>query len=532
MSRRAPIRIAAPADAVHAAAVERLGAVAGADGTLFVASEISPDGSVGTVLRLTPDGDTTLAVARRAGRLGIPFFAWAFAPLIAILGRRLCRHAIATLRHACEGGPAPPPVQGVVGLPTVPFSPEQATFLATAAAAVALVGFGSSLFGQFAGPIGDSFGASDSRLTFALGLTRLGALVSVFATTFADRQGRRRAILVGIAGSAAAAAVSAVAPNLAIFTFAQVFQRAALFATGIVAGIAAIEEAPERARAYAASMLALAGGLGFSLSVVLLPLADLGAEAWRVPYMVAALSIVLLRPVSARLVEGARYLAVTTRADVARGNISELVGRRYGGRFLLLAVIGFLTNVFNAPSSQLMNKYLRDERDFSNTGIAGFRTVTTALPGLVGLLVGGRLAERYGRRPVAVSALLVATGSQMVFFLYGGTVMWVMSGISVVTSAAAGIALGTLDAELFPTELRGTSNGLLTLVNVTGSFTGLVLAGALPFEGVGRAIALLGVASIVAAIFLVPRLPETNRSDLDDVSPSEPIPEYRPPAYG
>ena len=95
--------------------------------------------------------------------------------------------------------------------------------------------------------------------------------------------------------------------------------------------------------------------------------------------------------------------------------------------------------------------------------------MTTALPGLIGLVLGGRLAEQRGRKPVAIVALLIATSTQMVFFLQGGTVLWVTSAVSVLTSAAAGIALGTLDAELFPTELRGTSNALLLIVSVLGS---------------------------------------------------------------
>ena len=60
------------------------------------------------------------------------------------------------------------------------------------------------------------------------------------------------------------------------FTGAQVLQRAFVSTTGTVAFIAVVEEAPEGARAYAASMLALAGGFGFSFSVVTLPFADLG----------------------------------------------------------------------------------------------------------------------------------------------------------------------------------------------------------------------------------------------------------------
>jgi MFS family permease len=292
-----------------------------------------------------------------------------------------------------------------------------------------------------------------------------------------------------------------------------------------------IEEAPERARAYSASMLALAGGLGFSLAVVVLPLADTASQGWRIPFVLGALTVFLAPRIARNLAETARYEAIAARADVVRGRVRELVDSRYGRRFALLAIVGFLTNVFSAPSSQLMNKYLSDDRGFSNSGIAGFRAVTTAIPGLVGLLVGGRLAERIGRRPVAFVALLVATLTQMAFFLTGGTTLWITSAVSVLTSAAAGIALGTLDVELFPTEVRGTSNAVLLVVTVMGSMTGFAVAGALadPLGGIGRSIALCGIAALIAALFFVPRLPETHTRTLDDVSPSELPDEYGPP---
>ena len=321
-----------------------------------------------------------------------------------------------------------------------------------------------------------------------------------------------------------------MAPTLAVFTFAQVLQRAFINTTLIVAGIAVIEEAPDGARAYSASMLALAGGFGFSFAVV--ALLD-RHRCERLAHRVRRRSAHdLLRGRASRVpcAETTRYQAIEARTEIRRGQLRELVDPRYGPRFALLAVIGFLANVFNAPSSQLMNKYLEDIRDFSSPGIALFRTVTTALPGLVGLVLGGRLAEKYGRKPVAIAALLVATTSQMVFFLQGGTVLWVMSAVSVLTSSAAGVALGTLDAELFPTELRATSNALLLIVSVLGSGAGLLIAGHLadPLGGIGRSIALCGIAGLLAAVFFVPRLPETNEQSIDDVSPSERPDEYGP----
>ncbi len=138
-------------------------------------------------------------------------------------------------------------------------------------------------------------------------------------------------------------------------------------------------------------------------------------------------------------------------------------------------------------------------RDFSNSGIALFRTVTTGIPGLVGLVLGGRLAEVRGRRPIAAVAIAIATATQMVFFLTSGPVIWFMSAVSIIAASAGGIALGTLGTELFPTETRSTSNGLLGVVGVVGSALGFVVTGLLAqSQGqLGRAIAVCGIGSLV-----------------------------------
>jgi MFS family permease len=279
-------------------------------------------------------------------------------------------------------------------------------------------------------------------------------------------------------------------------------------------------------------MLALAGGFGFSISVIILPLADIGAQAWRIPFALGTLMILLAPVIGRRLGETRRYEALT-RTDVDRGRVRDIRGRGYGRRFVLLAAVAFLLNIFSAPSSQLANKYLTDAHNFSNSGIALFRTVTTGFPGLFGLLLGGRLAEVRGRRPIAVIALTIATATQMIFFLSGGALIWVMAATSIVAASTGGIALGTLGVELFPTETRSTSNGLLGVIGVFGSALGFVITAVLvsghPGD-LGRAVALCGIGALIASVFLVPLLPESHTKALDDVSPSDaPPPDARAP---
>ena len=530
--RASPVRLAAPADAVRATVITELGGVALDVGTVAVPVADDALGSVFVDLTISSDGDDrTLISARRRGQIDIPFFRWAFRPLVAISARRTRQYVIGRLRADFEGAPPPERPKPVIGLPTATFTAEQSIHLATAAAAVAVVAFTAALVGQMGGPISDAFNASDSQFSNALAITRLGALIAFVGIAFADRGGRRRSILIGVAGSAVMCGISAFSPNLAFFTGAQVLQRAFLIMTATVASVAVVEEAPEGARAYATSMLALAGGFGFSISVIMLPLADLGRQAWRIPYVLGAFTILLAAPIARRLVETTRYSTLAARTDVQRGRVRDIRNEGYGNRFLLLAAIALLLNVFSAPSSQLTNKYLTEVHNYSNSGIALFRTVTTGIPGLFGLVLGGRLAEAQGRRSVAAVALAIATASQMVFFLSGGALLWLMSGTSIIAASAGGIALGTLGVELFPTETRSTSNGLLGVIGVLGSVVGFVLVGALSHTDgtIGRAIALCGIGSLFAAIVLVPLLPESRAHQLDDVSPTDARP---PEEYG
>ena len=269
-------------------------------------------------------------------------------------------------------------------------------------------------------------------------------------------------------------------------------------------------------------MLTMAGGLGFTAVVVLLPLADFGDQSWRLSYVASGLTILLVPGLARNLKESIRYerLAGT---DVERGRASEVIDRKYGKRFAILAAVGFMTNMLSAPSAQLMNKYLEDDRGYSNSGILGFRAATTGLPGFIGIVLAGRLSELRGRRPVAATFLALAGLCQIGFFLSSGPWLYVFSILSVLAASCGGLAISTMGAELFPTEVRGTSNGMLLVVSVTGSAAGLIIAGQLSdsFGGIGRAIALCAIPTIIAAILFVPRLPEPAGKSLEEISPTE-----------
>jgi MFS family permease len=520
------ISVAADREAVQRALTGELGL--DGDGDADGGYEGPIVGMPDTTARLTATivdsrADATDVRLETTGTARIPFFTW-FLEAQAWLGaRRALPHAAARLEAAATGAAAPPPLKPLPVVPPVAFTPEQAARLAALAAVALVANFSGALLSQNGDAVTSAFGRSDEALGVALAVARAGVLVSLVAIALADRWGRRRLILAGLVGACAANLLTALSPTFEVFTGAQLLNRALVNTVLIVAGIAAVEDAPEGARAFATGMYALALGAGFGLAVVVLPFADLGDYGWRISFAASA-ALVLLVPILARhLKETHRYANVVDRS-ARRGRLREVFTRAYGARFLLLGLAAFLTNVFSAPSSQLTNRYLTQSHDFTNADVALFRTVTAGLPGVIGVLLASRLAESRGRRPVTIVGLVVATVFQGAFFLADEQLLlWITPMVAIVAAACAGLALGTLDAELFPTEVRGTSSGFLLVSGVVGSAVGLVLATQLKdvVGGLGPAIALCGIATLVAAILVVPRLPESADRQLDDVSPSE-----------
>jgi MFS family permease len=511
----------APLGRVRDAATRLFGLEARADGSLEGPLTDSADAGGRLHIMLRADDGTTTVALDLDTAVDVPYFRWFIGPLVRRARRRALAYAAARLRAEVDGTPAPRPPRAPALLPPVPFGPEAASLLATVAALAALANFGGALFGQNADSITNAFHASNRALGFALAVSRVGVLVSLVASALADRQGRRRLLLLCFTGVCIANGISALAPGFIVFTAAQLFARAFVNAALVIAAIAVVEEAPEGARAYALAMLALAGGAGFAVAVIFLPLSDLGTQSWRIVFALSALSIVFLPRLARNLRETRRYSELAARTS-QRGRLREVFDRVYGFRFLLLGLAAFLTNVFSAPSAQLTNRYLSDEHAFSNTAIAVFRTVTNGLPGFIGIVIAGWLAESRGRRPLAIVALVLASLFQIAFFLGGGSVLWITSTLAIIAAACAGLALGAFDAEMFPTEVRGTSNALLLVCGVAGSATGLLLATNLDgvLGGLGRSIALCGAAPLIAALLVLPWLPESADRALDDVSPS------------
>jgi len=451
----------------------------------------------------------------------VPYFFWLFDPLTRGSVRRRLTHVARTVEALADGTEPPSPPKRAVWAPPSAMTSAQVRAVATLSLLMALTEYASSLLTQTIDFVAKSFHATNAQLGVLTAVTRVGNLIVLVGGVLADRIGRRRLLLVTVSVVLVATSLSALAPTLWTYGFLQVIVNGGTNLAFLVGFIAAMEEAPEDSRTYTIAIVGIAAALGFVVGAILLPVADVRPGAWRGMYAIGALGLLFLPTIGRSLRETRRFAALVARQ--VRGRVGEVVDKRYGSRFALMCLTGYLLNVYFAPQSQFTNRYLADERGFSGLGILVLRAVTQTATALIAAYGGGRLAESVGRKPVARWGLVVGAAATAAFFIGGGPLLWVTFAVSTMGQSGAAPALSAFTSELFPTEVRGTAGAGLTITGVMGSATGLLLSGYLakPFGSIGKAVALTCIAPVIVGVFLINRLPEAKGVLLDDVSPSE-----------
>lgn len=375
-----------------------------------------------------------------------------------------------------------------------------------------LFGFMGTLLTQTITFAAEEFGADRGAQGVTLSAVRFDVVLALAVVTLGDRRGRRRVLLTATAAGAVLTATGALVPSLGWLAASQVLTRGFVTGGAILSGVMAAEEMPAGSRAYAISILGLLGAFGAGICVMLLPLADLGQPAWRILWLVPLLFLPVVNHLRKTLPESRRFRAPHAEAHVAG----------HGKRFWLLAVSALLVALFSTPASQFQNEYLRVERGFSAARMSLF-TIATNTPGAIGVVIGGRLADTRGRRGVGAVAMAGGAIATVLMYLASGWPLWAWSMTGAIVGAAAIPALGVYGPELFPTSMRGTANGVITVLGRVGSVVGLLVAGVVAdrFDTLGPALAVLSVGPLLLAVLVLTAYPETARVELEDINPED-----------
>ena len=303
-------------------------------------------------------------------------------------------------------------------------------------------------------------------------------------------------------------ATGALAPNFPFLVATQSIGRPLGLALDFLIAVIAAEEMPRGSRAYAVGIMAMASGLGAGIAVMALPLTDLGPSAWRWVFALTLIWLVIAVDLTRRLPESRRFSAPHAEHVPLHRK-----------RFFTLAAILVGVNLLVAPASFFQNRYLSDVRELSGSAISLF-SLATATPAAIGLIIGGRAADRRGRRHLIAMSLPFAALLIVASFSIGGLPMWITAFGGGLLGGVAYPALAVYRAELFPTGNRSRAAGLLTVAALLGGIAGLLGAGALLDTGwdYRSVMGLLMFGQVIAVILVVVGLPETAQRELEEIS--------------
>lgn len=432
-------------------------------------------------------------------RIDIPWFGWVFAlPIFRFV------------RRSGSANPTSHPPMGKTPwwAPPGRLSPRQVMILGLLAAAAMSSAFTNTVFTQTVTFAADDFGVGNTGIGIAGALVRAGILITIPLAIAGDRVGRRRIVVATAWAAPIVTAAGALAPNFPVLVATQSIGRPLGLALDFLIAVIAAEEMPRGSRAYAVGIMAMASGLGAGVAVMALPLTDVGPSGWRWVFAITLVWLVIAVDIARRLPESRRF----TQPHAEHVPLH----RR---RFFTLAAILVGVNLLVAPASFFQNRYLSDVRELSGSAISLF-SLATATPAAIGLMIGGRMADRRGRRHLIAISLPFAALLIVASFSVGGAPMWVTAFGGGLLGGVAYPALAVYRAELFPTGNRSRAAGLLTVAALLGGIGGLLGAGALLDQGwdYRSVMGVLMFGQFVAVVLVLGGLPETAQRELEDIS--------------
>lgn len=392
--------------------------------------------------------------------------------------------------------------------PTDPFSATDRRIVFLLGIVAFIAGYGGAQMAHTLPYARLSLGLTEGNMSIVFAIVRAASLTAVGFSIVADRKGRKKPLLMAFSLMSLGSLLTAFVPATAAYVVAQSVVRIAVVAIAAIGMVLLAEELNPSIRAYGMGLYGLAGSLGVGTGLLLLPIAERADSAWRILFALAGLGLLAVPMLMRYLPESRAY-----RPGKPIGFITAL-RMGLGKHFWPIAGVSFFVAAFSAPAFDFVLERLINDLEWEASA-ARFLLIVASGLGALGLLIGGRMADRTGRRPTVLVALVLGLVGGVGFYLLNSG-WFLAASIFIATLGATMLtpALGALRAELFPTRVRATSAAWVTNVAILGSISGFLIGGVLIDRiGLPKTVAALG-AGLLIAMGLVLMLPETKGMDL------------------
>ncbi len=356
-----------------------------------------------------------------------------------------------------------------------------------------------------------------SQMGLLLGAPLIGAGIGgVLSGWLADKLGRVKAMAFCLIWFSLFTVVFPLAPNYSVMFILRILSGLGLGAQWGVGSILTAEMVPTSKRILASSTIQSGAAFG-PLVAALVAARIIPAFGWRpvfyvgsVGFLLAFLALALLKEPEVWLEAKERAKSgVTKLADFHRLLEPVLLRRAISCFFLVEFVLwAYWGSMSWIPTWLVTTKHMGIVRSMNYL-------IVLNLGGVVGFLIFGFIADRYGRKPPAYAALIASIAAVLVFVNIDnpGTLLLVAPAYALITYPVFGLFGGYM-SELFPTEIRGTAvNGIYNLARLLSFLSPFALAW---LSSVATLTIALGATAALYLLAVVPlyMLPETRDKDV------------------
>ena len=352
-----------------------------------------------------------------------------------------------------------------------------------------------TIYSYFAIQIGQLFFPSASpvnQFLLSIGVFGVGFVVrplgGVIIGAYADRAGRKKAMVLTIMMMALSCALIATAPTYATAgIFAPMIVLAARLMQGFAAGgefgpgtTLLVEYASDRTRAFFASWNFAATALGLALGAAVATLINvtLSKEAvlawgWRLPFLLGIFAAPAGMLIRRRLEE------TLDRRDAAPGHVKPQGALKAAlTTHLKLTILGTFAELGGSVSVYITAFFLPSHavRTLHMSPTAAVASgVVSSLVLFVAAPIAGRLADRYTRKRLLVTSRIIMLLAVYPAFAFLGAhptplALYIVSALLAVFVAAQIVPVLVMIPELFPKHVRAT--GIALTYVVSASFFG------------------------------------------------------------
>jgi MFS family permease len=176
---------------------------------------------------------------------------------------------------------------------------------------------------------------------------------------------------------------------------------------------------------------------------------------------------------------------------------------------VVVAAISFGVAMTSGPATGFVYLDAQDITKLSSVAVSAM-VVTAGLLGVVGLVLGQRAADRLGRRPTGIVAMVGVSLVSIITYSGGRIELFVGYVLAIFFASLLAPTAGAFVNELFPTEVRAHVAGWLVVASVLGAIVCLLVFGAIADAGSSlRTAAIATFLPTVALSSLFLFLPET-----------------------